>query len=252
MPTVYHWEPNSNSLEVLMALYEKAIPFESRYVDLLAQEMWREPLAKNTEVECNIEIEGPVLVTDKGEALTDSYFINIYLDDAYPQTPLRPADAEGRWRLNVWGRWLGEDFAPAVNTLGCAKYATPKLKDKNIDALPTQERRDAWRAVQQGASEEEIADARRKIALLLTKADEALGKSAYLAGDALTLADLTFYAQANALPKLAPDLLTGAPRTARWLERMRERDSVKKALTHARTPAPDECFAPGAERSRWG
>ena len=38
MPTLYHWEPNAGSLEVLLALHEKGIAFESRYVDFIARE----------------------------------------------------------------------------------------------------------------------------------------------------------------------------------------------------------------------
>jgi glutathione S-transferase len=32
--TLYHAEPLANSLKVLMALHEKELPFESRYVNL--------------------------------------------------------------------------------------------------------------------------------------------------------------------------------------------------------------------------
>ncbi|MBL8552463.1 MAG: glutathione S-transferase family protein [Hyphomonadaceae bacterium] len=258
MPTLYHWEPNAGSLEVLAALHEKNIPFESRYVDFLAGEMWRKlssqemAFAAEMEVVSNLEIEGPVLATESGAALTDSYFINLYLDDAFAQTPLRPADAESQWRINVWARWIGEELYPATNTLGCAKYATAKLKDKAIETLPGQERQDAWRTAQRGYAIDEIAEARRKIAVMLRRTEDALAKGAYLVGESVSLADFTLLGASLSLPKTAPDQFEGAPYTNAWLARMRERPSVQAALRYARSNAPDESFAPGAERSRWG
>jgi glutathione S-transferase len=257
MPTLYHWEPNAGSLEVLAALHERGVAYEGRYVDFLDRAIWREPFASATEVECNIEIEGPVLVTDGGFALTDSTFINLYLEDAYPERPLRPADAMSRWRMNVWARQIGEEFTPAVNALGCAKYLTPRLQRQAglrdaIATLPGQERRDAWTVALEGHTAEALEDARRKLSQGLARAEAALGGGPYLLGAAISLADLCVFAQANALPKLAPELLAEAPRTKEWLERVRARDGVRAALALARASAPDECFAPGAEPSRWG
>jgi hypothetical protein len=37
-----------------------------------------------------------------------------------------------------------------------------------------------------------------------------------------------------------------------WLQRMRERPAVQKALASSRTGKPDEAFAPGPEHARWG
>jgi glutathione S-transferase len=258
MLALYHWEPNGFSLEALAALHAKELEFESRYVDFLDGAMWRQPFRAQTEVECNIENEGPVLAHD-GRPLTDAFFINLFLDEAYPARPLRPPDPIGRWRVNVWGRILGEDFAPAISTLGCVQFLTPLLKKRDgaalgraIEELPAQERRDAWRVAAEGHNQEAVDEARRKVSLTLKRVEEALAAGPYLVGQAISLADLCLFGQANALPKLAADILATAPRMTEWLDRMRRHDAVIAALKHARTTAPDECFAPGPERSRWG
>lgn len=209
MPTLFHWEPNAGSLEVLAALHEKGVAFESRYVDFLAQEMWRQPFASKMEIAFNLEIEGPVLVTDSGEALSDSAFINLTLDEAYPGTKLRPADAEGQWHCSVWARWIGEELAPVANTLGCAQYTTPALRGKtvNLDAMPGQERRDAWQAVLRGVSAEELEDCKRKVAVVLKRAEDALAKHAFLVGESVSVADFNLLGQAISLPKTAPEIL---------------------------------------------
>jgi hypothetical protein len=42
MRELYHFEPNAESLKLLIALKEKNLPFESRYVDLLDLEHHRD------------------------------------------------------------------------------------------------------------------------------------------------------------------------------------------------------------------
>jgi GSH-dependent disulfide-bond oxidoreductase len=257
MPTLYHWEPNGFSLEVLAALYEKGLAFQGRYVDFLAMEPWALPFRDQTEVAFNIEIEGPVLV-HQGQAMTDAFFINQLIDDLQPAPALRPADPTGRWKVNAWGRTLGEDLAPAVNALGCHAFLAPKLAGnpdlrRKVESLPAQERRESWIAALDDAYDEaRLAEARRKIGLGLARAEAALADGPYLMGEALTLADLTLFGQANALPKLAPELLAAAPRVGEWLERMRARPAIQAALAESRTGVPDEAFAPGPEPSRWG
>jgi hypothetical protein len=58
----------------------------------------------------------------------------------------------------------------------------------------------------------------------------------------------------RALPTLAPDLVNErtTPRILDFLNRMHERQAVKRALARSRSGRPHEAFVPGAEPSRWG
>lgn len=262
MLELYHWEPNTFSLKPLIALHEKGLEFASRYVDFLNFEQYAlAPMKTAVEVQNNPEGEGPILV-NRGVAMTESFFINIYLDEAFPERPLRPASAEGRWRVLMWGRFVNEVLAPAVSTLGCHKYLAPALKNRNradveraIARISVKESRDGWTAaLDDSYSGELLDDSRRKIGIGIKKVEDALASAEWLAGKDFSLADIDVFALLHPVPGLAPDLLNArvAPRTWAWLGRIAQRASVKAALATAKTAKPHECFAPGPEHSRWG
>ncbi|HUO92954.1 MAG TPA: glutathione S-transferase family protein [Rhizomicrobium sp.] len=258
MLELYRWEPNMFSLKPLVVLHEKGLAFEDRYVDFLSLAHFDLAVAGALEVKYNPESDGPVLV-DRGTAMTESFFISLYLDEAYPETPLRPKDAHGRWRILMWARFVNEVMAPAVSTLGAHKYLVPALKDrretieKKLARLPTQEARDGWRtALDDTYSQDLLADSRRKLGLAVNKVEETFAGSDWLAGDAFSLADIDAFSMLRPVPYLAADLLAGAPRTTAWLARMEARPSIKTALGSSRTGKPHEAFTPGPEHSRWG
>lgn len=259
-PVLYHWEPNTFSLKPLIALHEKGIAFDSRYTDFSAFEYASVP-ATNAEIESahNPEGEGPVLVNN-GTAMTESFFLSLYLDEAFLDKPLRPADAHGRWQILMWARFVGEVVSPAVSTLGCHKYLAPALAKRNradvecaIEKLPTQESRSAWTAALNNSySDDLLEDSRRKLGIAVKKAEDALAKSDWLVGKSFSLADIDMFALLHPAQKLAPDAFAGAPKTTAWLDRIKARPGVKAAFAMAKTAHPDECFTPGPEHSRWG
>ena len=262
MLELYHWEPNTFSLKPLITLNEKGLEFTSRYVDFLAFEQYDlEGLRDVMEVQHNPEGEGPILV-DRGTAMTESFFITLYLDEAFPEVPLRPADPEGRWQILVWGRFCNEVLAPAVSTLGAHKYLAPALKardrkaaDAALKKMPTLEQQQGWSAALDGSySDELIEDSRRKLTLSVKKVEDGLEKSEWLVGSAYSLADIDMFALLHPAEGLAPDILNAqaAPRTMAWLERIRARPAVKAALATSKTGKPEQCFTPGPEHSRWG
>ena len=260
MLELYHWEPNTFSLKTLIALKEKGLAFESRYLDPTDFSGEARLPALNLEAENNPETEGPILVHE-GQAITESFFILEYLDDAFPDAPLRPGDPEGDWKVRVWARFLGERTAPGVATLGCKAYLVPALRERRLndasvlDRFKNQERRVAWeQALTDSYSKADLAESRRKVALTVEKIEEALAQSDWLAAERYTMADIAAFAFVNCLPKLAPEVCNedAAPRTMAWLERIRARPAVREALAMSRTGRPDEAFAPGPEHARWG
>lgn len=262
MLQLYHWEPNSYSLSPLLALYEKDIAFESRYLDFLAFDQYRRPeFMGQDEYILNLEIEAPVLVDDD-HPLTDTFFIGLYLDEAYTDQPrLVPTDPFDHWRILAWGRHIGEVLAPAATTLGCHAFLSPHLSQRGgedlqnlIAALPTEERRVAWRmAASNSYTDDLLADSRRKLGLSARRVEDALAGSEWVCGE-FSLADIELFAHLNSAPLLAPDVVSKGttPRLMDWLERIRARPAFARALALAHTPEPQKAFAPGAEHSRWG
>jgi glutathione S-transferase len=259
MIELYHGEPNTFSLKPLIVLHEKGLPFTGHYVDFPALAQLDLPVNDAVEVEHNPEGEGPVLV-DKNVPMTESFFISLYLDEAYPAKPLRRSQAHARWRVLMWARFINEVVAPAVCTLGCHKYLAPLLRDRRdlktaIERIPRKEQRDGWIAAFNNAySEELLADSRRKLGVAVKRVEETLADNNWLTGATYTLADIDMFSLLASVPDLASEVLNPqvAPRTVAWLEHIKSRPAVKAAFATSRTGRPLEAFTPGPEHSRWG
>jgi glutathione S-transferase len=262
MLELYHWEPNGSALKALIALNEKALPFQSRYVDVPAFEQF-EPgfLNASRETRLNLEGEGPVLIQD-GKQISESLFLIEYLEDAFPEKPLRPADALGHSCILAWARFINEVFMPGANTLGCHRHLAPALEGRDIASLepmlariPMKFLADAWRlALTNGYSSDLLEDSKRKVALAARRIEAALTNAQWLVGPTYSLADIDAFAVCNSLPTLTSDVVNGAstPRLMDWLNRIRLRPAVRAALGTSRTGKPEAAFAPGPEHSRWG
>jgi glutathione S-transferase len=262
MLELLHWEPNGSWLKPLVLLHEKSLPFRGRYVDVLAFEQYQPGfLDASRETQLNQEGEGPVLLHD-GKQITESLFMLEYLEDAFPETPLRPADALGHARILAWARFINEVFMPAVNTLGCHTYLAPHFKGRSRAALePVLERipmkflQDGWRlALTDGYAAEMLEDSERKLVASVRRIEDALAKSEWLVGSTYSLADIDAFAICNSLSTLTPGIVNDAatPRLVDWLKRIRARPAVRAALGVSRTGKPEQAFAPGPEHARWG
>ena len=87
---ILHGFPSSNYHNIVKhALMYKGIPFEERIVYPGTPEMMVvNPVGK-----------APAMTTEQGTHLSESSVLVDYLEDAYPDTPLYPADAEARARV---------------------------------------------------------------------------------------------------------------------------------------------------------
>lgn len=131
-----------------------------------------------------------------GTAIFESLAINCYLDEAFPGPSLQPEDDLARVRMRTWmglcGDYLFRDVVRAI----------PR------DRTPT---------------EEELAGARTA----LERAEALVGAEPFLAGPALTLADLYLAPQIANCREKAPALLDGLPALGAWSERIGERESFR-------------------------
>jgi glutathione S-transferase len=102
-------------------LREKGLPYESRYVEL-----WRYENLSPSYLKLNPNGVVPTLVHD-GKVIINSACINEYIEDAFPDPPLRPADLLDRARMRRWvwtaddssdGRALGAQPAAQVGRRG--------------------------------------------------------------------------------------------------------------------------------------
>jgi glutathione S-transferase/GST-like protein len=252
---LYHWEPGANSGELLILLHEKAIAFRSHYVDLLRFEQLSPAF-----LALNPRGQVPVLVHD-GRVLTETTLILEYLDAVFPDPPLVPASVADRYRMHVWTKWADEYVAPALCLIGWHERMAPLMKQWDLPAIAARvsslppDRQVVVNAALTGSySDDQLTRARTSLNVAVSRVEDTLRESPWLAGDAYSLADIALFPMTMSLQGLLPTAVTGGttPHLLRWLKTMHDREPVRAALSTARTPHPGSVFAPGPELARWG
>ena len=242
--TLYHWEPNGASLRVLAALEEKELVYDCRFLDVSGRENHGAGFT-----ELNPSGELPVLWAE-GEALTEASYIGEYIDEAYPEVPLLPADSHGRWVARGWQKFVDDYLAGAISDLAWAALGDRSAAAAGAESAPTVERKAVWRQHSEPFSEDRLTKAREYVAQAVEKIGEAMARGPWLAGDSFGLADIAVLGYAGYLPRILPDALDAPARD--WLDRCLARESVKAALAKGRGGDPFALVAPGPEQTRWG
>src|SRR5215470_3816960 len=102
MLELYHAGLSQASVKVRTTLKEKGLAYQSHYLRLPEGEhLTPEFLAINPDGQV------PALIHD-GAVITETSVINEYLDDAFPDPPLRPASALERARMRRWSQIVDE------------------------------------------------------------------------------------------------------------------------------------------------
>jgi glutathione S-transferase len=235
MLILYHSGLTQASVRVRLALKEKNLSYESRFLSLFDQEhLSPEYLAINPDGQV------PTLVHD-GDVITETAVINEYLDDAFPDPPLRPGTPIGRARMRRWGQIVDEHLFHSMATLAWHHGVGPILRakdpaeiDRALARLPLVSKRQKWlKATRTGFSEQELEEARNRINYSIAQIETALAKHRYLAGPTYSLADINVLSSVQRMPRWAPDLMndTASPRTFGWLQMMMARPAVEATLS---------------------
>jgi GSH-dependent disulfide-bond oxidoreductase len=256
--TLYHGEPNGPSFTVLAALFEKGLTAELVALDLAVGERHGPKCPRNVEVDMSIEGEGPVLAVD-GEAMADSVFIACYLDDIGSGTALRPKDPYARWQVMMWCRQMIERLAPAAAFIGTKATLAPALAVIGTAAfvvltsrIASEDLKQRWQACRDGNfPDDQRVDSEAKVKQAAEKCELQLINRDWLMKD-FSLADLETYAWLAGMPVLVPDAFANAKATLAWMERVRARPAVQKALACATVADPRNVWAIGPEINRWG
>ena len=97
--TLFHGWRSSASRRVRLCLAEKGLAFDSKVVDLVKGEHHSPEFLK-----LNPNGVIPLLILEDGRALYESGTICEYVDETWPDPPLRPVDAYGRAQMRNWIR----------------------------------------------------------------------------------------------------------------------------------------------------
>jgi glutathione S-transferase len=234
MLELYHGGPGSNSLKVLLCLHEKQLEFTNHLMNISAFEQHEDWYLK-----INPDGQVPTLVHD-GEVITESTVINEYLDQVFPEIPLRPENAVEQAHMRQFTKYVDEYFRPALSNRAWQQVIhniTDKLSPEELAAkmarIPREEKRDKWRmGAEQSFPQEQLDKWRRELGDGVQKMEKALAKGPWLAGPQFSLADIAMFAMAVGVPRGYPDLMNEevSPRAMDWHARMTARPGTQAAM----------------------
>lgn len=241
---LYHGLASTCSKKVRLALYEKDIAFESRLLDLQKFEQHApDYLALNP----NGVV--PTLVY-KGKAIVESSIIIEFIEDAFPQHPLRPRDPGLVADMRLWLKFsdnvaYNAVYAPTWSIL--SKRAQESFSEDRLRAvlerIPTKERRERWEAVaRQGFSDKDMQDAYDKMRQCLDRIEAAVAKGPWLIGEMYSLADISMIPFIDRIRNLRPEFLDAGvyPGVNRWEEALRARPAFARAFDFRDDPRAAE------------
>ena len=234
MLELWHATHSTCSQKVRICLAEKRLRWQSHFVDLRRfQQLEPAFLALNPAAVV------PVL-KDDGRVIRESLVINEYLDDAYPQTPLRPRSPLARARMREWTLYIAEEPTWAVKVPSFQKNIRPELagkySDGEIEALaarmPNRETAARWvKAVREGFSEREVAASLERLAGTLDRMASALADDPWLAGEEYSLADVDMAPFVHRIAALGEgEMIEARPRVADWYGRIQAREAFQAAM----------------------
>jgi glutathione S-transferase len=242
---LYHFGFSTCSQKVRLVLAEKELEFESHEVDLIAGGQ-HDPAY----VALNPKHVVPTLVHD-GHVLVESSLIIGYLDDAFPEPPLRPAQALGRYEVQRWIKRVDEELHPAAPTVTFALgprsvllQQPEEVREANLARIPDPVARATRRSVlAHGVKAPEFAGALGVFIDVLDGMEAALADRSWLSGERFGLADASLLPYVLRLEHLAMDPLldpSARPRVADWLARVKARPAHATAVEAWAAPAAVE------------
>jgi glutathione S-transferase len=235
MLELYHYGFSTCSQKVRLVLAEKKLDFVSHEIDLLSGGQHDPEYVK-----LNPNHVVPTLVHD-GTVLLESTLIGEYLDEAFPEVPMRPSDPGGRHAVRLWTKVLDEKVHGATAAVTFALgprtlllQQPPEVREANIAAIPDAKDRATRRSVvERGVQAPEFAGALRQMIAFLDRIEASLAPGGWLSGASFGLADAAALPYVLRLDHLAMTPLVSRdvrPALADWYGRVRSRPCYETAV----------------------
>jgi len=218
-----------------MALEEKSVKWESKYIDLFKfDQLQPEYLSINPDGVV------PTLVHN-GSVVRESVIINEYIDAAFPGPRLIPSDPLAAAKMREFIRMCETAMGP-IALLTYVKYILPKLRNRwsdeelraQADKRPTRFLRDLHsRGIRGEISQDELAEAAKDLELLLDQLEIMLDPGPWIVGD-YSLADVTVAPYMFRLSALGQDRfwsVSRRPRIHGWYRNLSARPAFQAAVS---------------------
>ena len=227
---LFHFSLSNCSQRVRLALEEKALVWTSHHLNLAANEHVSEDYQQ-----INPNGVVPTLVHD-GQVVIESNDILTYLDEHFPDPPLRPAGIDARSRMDALIA-LASAFQSTIKVLSHERLFRPFRKvdaatvelfrSKHPDPSLVEFMRDysengpAWR--------ERVAKAEVQLESTLDRLEAALAEAPFLSGESYGLADISWVVNSNRMTQFGVDL-SRWPRFDNWALRATARPAFDEAV----------------------
>lgn len=233
MLELYHHGTSVCAAKVRLALGEKRLAWQSHYVDILKNEQFAPDYLK-----LNPKHVVPTLVHD-GRIVRESTLIGEYLDEVFPDSPLKPDDPYDRVTMRLWTKRLDEALHPACGMVTFAishRHAVlanpPAVVEAYVNEAAPAERERRRKRLAENIDAPGPAAALNIYDRFLADMDAALATRPWLAGDRFSLAEIGVIPYVNRLDMLGQAHLweETRPHLADWFRRVKARPGFEAAM----------------------
>lgn len=227
---LYHAPVSTCSQRVRMGLIEKGLSWEDRQLSLAKQEHLSPAF-----LQINPNGLVPALVHN-GLVVADSTVILEYLEDVFPDVPLRPTDPHERARMRMWQHYIDEVPTPATRIPSFHMSFGQHLRKMSATARATYA---AHRPLRKhmyskfgddGFTQVELEAAMEQLDQTFARANAALEQTHWLTGAMFTFADISLLPTFVRMEDLGlTHLFDGRRAARRWYDAITARASFGQA-----------------------
>lgn len=228
MLTLYHMPVAICAQKVRVCLAEKGVECESR--------LMTGQLRTAEYLKLNPAGYVPTLVHDDA-VLTESRIINEYLEEAFDGPALMPTRPLERAQVALWTKQIDDTLHLNVFTLSLAVGRLPHFLAMDAAALQLNlpfditKRERAFDIIEKRMNSRFVAVALERFRQLADDMDAALSRTAWLAGDAYTLADVDYAPYVQRMEDIGLAFLwEDRPNLRRWIDAVRARPSYDEII----------------------
>lgn len=247
MIELYHNDMSVCAQKVRLTLSEKKLSWTGHHLNLRNGDQHRPEYFK-----LNPLGVVPTLV-DNDRVIIESTIICEYLDDAYPDVPLRPADPYSRGQMRLWTKklddWVHADIGTVSSCIAfrhqyLQRLTTPEAVEDHLANMPSKDKQERQRAnILKGLESPYFTDAVRRLAQLFEQIEAALADNDWLVGKEYSLADIGYTPYFLRVEQLGLGDAMFGNRVRAWGRRLLDRPNYSEAVESRLNPDYLKLFA---------
>jgi glutathione S-transferase len=242
---LYHNDMSVCAQKVRVVLAEKGLEPQEHHLDLGRGDSHTAEYLK-----LNPKGVVPTLI-DNGHVIIESTVICEYLDDAYPETALRPSDPAERAHMRWWTLVPDAGLHLWCSTVSFALAWRHQDRTEQMKKWSDEVRAQRTEAIRLGIEAPQAQAHLRNYVGMLRKMGQALTRSPWLAGDSYSLADIAMLPYVLRLDDMAQTWIWEESDEMRpisaWLEACRARPGYAGITRHLNASVVDMMKTHGAE-----